>query len=214
MDTNSVSMIVSMISSMLIGVSTVCLAIVAILGLRTWRKELTGRAQFQLARDLISHSHRFKEEFRRARIPVFSTDEYATRRREENETQETSAVLDERYAMNRRLERLVEIARNMRVLEWEAGVLLKKDDSTLVSEVIERLWHCYAKLGGAVDEYYLERLNLAQRRERYPGEQDGTEDDYVRQLRREIFAIEGDDLSKQVDSAINQLRSALRRYVK
>jgi chromate transport protein ChrA len=50
MDANTVSMI----SDIVVGFSALVVAIVAFFGLRTWRKELTGKAKYEIARNIVT----------------------------------------------------------------------------------------------------------------------------------------------------------------
>ncbi len=90
--------LVSIASDITIGVSALVVAIVAFCGLRTWRRELTGKAKFEVARNVMSSSLRLRDQFKWARFPITSSAESVGRSRQEDENAEVSRVLDIWYA--------------------------------------------------------------------------------------------------------------------
>lgn len=99
---------VSIISDIVIGLSAVFVAIVAFYGLQTWRRELTGKAKFEVARKAMLLGIRLKAGFQGA-VDMFSSSTESTERtNKESETPEEKRVLDEWYARGRRLQPLVE----------------------------------------------------------------------------------------------------------
>ena len=85
--------ILSNINGIPVSTSAVVVTVVAILGLRTWRKELTRKARFEEARNVMSQAMR-REALFTDRISSFtSPSESSDRTRDNSEsTQETSAL--------------------------------------------------------------------------------------------------------------------------
>ena len=95
--------LISLTSDIVVGVSAIALAVAALYGLHTWRKELTGKARFEVARNAMLLGLKLKGDFEWARNPLTSSGEHAARSRQENESPKVSGVLDEWYARDRRL---------------------------------------------------------------------------------------------------------------
>jgi hypothetical protein len=60
----------------LLGIAAAITAIVAILGLRKWREELRGRADFEVARALIRATYKLRDELELARSPFVRASEF------------------------------------------------------------------------------------------------------------------------------------------
>lgn len=200
--------LVSVGSDILIALSAVAVAIVAFKGLATWRKELTGKAKFDIARNMMTLGYRLKADFERARFPVSSAEEYADRPRQENESPEASREWDAWYARNKRLQPLIEDLAKLQEAGWEAQVVLSEDASKQVSEAIAVFRSSYGELGSAIDEYFLERI------ERISKGHAVWDDAWLKELRKDISSRPGDSLSQNIDEAIEKLASALKVYVK
>ena len=98
----------ALISDIVVGMSAVTVAVVAFFGLRTWRKELTGKARFEAARNLMHLGFRLQYGFERARNPFTSTAETVARQKGDGETTGEAVIRDEWYSRSRRLEPLSE----------------------------------------------------------------------------------------------------------
>ena len=65
--------LVSLVSDIVVGLCAVVVAVVAFFGLRTWRKELTGKAQFEVARDMMLLGLKLDADFQWVRYPLTSS---------------------------------------------------------------------------------------------------------------------------------------------
>jgi len=126
--------LISLVRDIVVGVSALVVAIIAFLGLRTWRKELTGKAKFDIARNVMLLGLKLKAHFEWARNPFTYSTEYIGRSRQENEPPNVSQVLDEWYARGSRLKPLQEDLVKIQEASWEAKILLSKDAGKRVSE--------------------------------------------------------------------------------
>lgn len=128
---------VSLLSDIAVGISALIVAGVAIVGLRTWRKELTGKARFDLARNIMLLGVKLKADFQRVRHPIISSRESIDRQRNENESEKESLLLNEWYARWKRLQPLVENLQKLQELGWEAEVVLDEESGKQVSEAVK-----------------------------------------------------------------------------
>jgi len=121
--------LVSLVSDIVVGLCVVVVAVVAFFGLRTWRKELTGKAQFEVARNMMLLGLKLDADFQWVRHPLTSSRESAGRQRKENESADESRVLDEWYAKWERLRPLIENLQKLQGAGWEAEVVLDEESS-------------------------------------------------------------------------------------
>lgn len=195
-------------SDIAVGVSAIIVAIVAFYGLRTWRKELAGKARFEVGRNVMLLAFKLKANFEWATNPGTSYVPFVDRPHGEKESPDESRVLDEWYARDRRLAPLRENLGKLQEAGWEAEVLLGKDASKPVSEAIRIFINSYAELSSAIDSYFEER------HEEVIEGSASIHQDWLKELRKTIYSTKQDELSKQIEQATEQLASALREYVK
>jgi len=200
--------LISLLSDIAIGVSAVAVASVGVFGLRTWRKELTGKAKFDVARNVMLLGFKLKDDFQWATSPFTSSGESVGRPRKENESSSESIVLNEGYARQRRLQPLVEDLQKLQTTGWEAGILLGEDSRKSVSEAIEIFRHSYGELASAIESYFEERYKEA------IGTSVNIDQGWLRELRRTIYSASRGGLLNQIDEAIAQLADTLKPYVK
>ena len=91
---------------------------VAIIGINTWRRELRGRANYELSRKLVIICRKLQAEFKWAIFPVTTSDEYADRPSLEEEPSEISKLLNLRWAKWRRLKPIIEHLSELQELAW------------------------------------------------------------------------------------------------
>ena len=200
---------VSLISDIIVGASALGVALIAFFGLyRTWRKELTGKAKFALARDVMLLGLKLKARFEDARNPFTYSTESADRSRKEDETPNVSQVLDEWYARANRLKPLQEDLIKIQEASWEAQILLSEDSKKSVSEAVAVYRRNFAELSSAIYSHFEQRHRGA------TSSMANIDDDWLKKLHKTIYSRTGDDFSKQIDEATTQLESALQAYVK
>lgn len=200
--------LVSLLCDIAIGVAAVVVAFVGVFGLRTWRKELTGKAKFDVTRNVMLLGFKLKDDFQWATSPFTSSGESVGRPRKENESSSESAVLDEWYARQRRLQPMVEDLQKLQTAGWEAEILLGEDSKKSVSEAVEIFRHTYGELASAIESYFEERHKEA------IGTSVDIAQGWLKELRRIIYSASGGDLLNRIDEAVAQLAFILKAYVK
>lgn len=200
--------LVSIASDIAVGVSALTVAGVAFFGVRRWRKELTGKAKFDAARNVMLLGFRLNAGFESARNPFTYSTEYTGRSRQENEPSDVSQVLDEWYARGSRLKPLQEDLVKIQETSWEAEILLGEDSSKRVSEAITVYRRSYAELSAAIYSYFETRREEVVRSDPYKDQ------DWLRELHKIIYLRTEDDFSKRIEEATTNLKTALQPYVK
>ena len=77
-----------------------------------------------------------------------------------------------------------------------------------MSEAIKVFRRSYAELSSAIEYYFETRHEEVTKNEMYHDQ------DWLRELKKEIYSSEGDGFSPKISGAKDQLASALRAYVK
>lgn len=67
---------ISVVKDILIGAAALTTAIVAIMGLKSWRRELYGKVNFEIARNLLRASYSVRDELQNSRLPFVGAWEF------------------------------------------------------------------------------------------------------------------------------------------
>ncbi len=68
--------LITAIKDVLLGVAGATTATVAVIGLKNWRRELKGKAEFEVARNLIRATYKLRDELQNCRSPFISANEF------------------------------------------------------------------------------------------------------------------------------------------
>jgi len=199
---------IPLISDIAIIVSAVVVASVAIYGLYTWLREMTGKAKFDIARKSMFLSRKLVEDFKWARLPVTYSDEPANRPRQDAESPEVSRVLDQWYSRNQRLQPLIEDLKALEEIGWECEVLLTDEASQSVVETITTFRYQKADLSTAIYSYFEVQHDKAL------GRDVSQHDAWCRELCLIIYGREGDEFFTKIMGAREKVFSVLKPYVK
>ena len=200
--------LVSIASDIAVGVSALIVAGVAFFGVRRWRKELTGKAKFDAARNVMLLGFRLNAGFESARNPFTFSTEHTGRSRQENEPANVSQVLDEWYARGSRLKPLYEDLVKIQEASWEADILLGEDSGKRVSEAVAAYRDSHAELSSAIYAYFQTR------REEVIGSGSYKDQDWLKKLHKIIYGQTEDDFSKRIEDATTKLKTGLQACVK
>ena len=199
---------VSIIKDVVLGISALAVALLAWLGLKTWRRELTGKARFETARNMMRLGFELKDYFEASRNPFTRSNEWADRTKQEDEQENVSQVLNEWYARANRLRPVVDALNKIIEVEWEAEILLNESSVQSIKEAVQSYRDSYAELASAISTYFDIRLDVARTGLPYKDEE------WLRGLQKTIYSGIEDDFSKKVEEATDKLSSALKQYVK
>jgi len=200
--------LVSNITSIITAASAIGVAVMAFLGINTWRKELTGRAKFELTKTIMVLSRKIQAQFEWARFPITLSSEHSNRPKLENESSEMSSVLDLYYIRGQRLKPLGEDLAKLQETTWEAESVLDKSASAEVSNVYVLLKSKYADLITGLEAYFEVLYDEAK------GRDVSMHQEWLKELRKEIYTTKDDSFSKDVEKAVTNLSSVLKPYLK
>ena len=180
-------------------------AIVSILGLRTWRKQLRGRTEYDLARRFLRAVYRVRDAIRGVRNPfMFEGEVRAAQRELEHgpDTEPKSVNLDNnvrRAAYDKRWQCLDETLSDLYVERLEAEVVWGTQQ---VDQLVDPIRYKVADLGAALEQWlrilddsHRDRQLTHQERERlrlvvYAGDRESPDDKFAVGLRKSIGDIE------------------------
>jgi len=200
--------ILSIVRDVVLGLSAIAVAFFAWLGLKTWRRELTGRARFETARNMMRIGFELKDNFGWVRHPLTKSYEYADRTTQSEESDAESQVLNEWHAKTKRLNSVVESLNKIIEVQWEAEILLNEISVQSIKEAIQSYRESYGDLSSAISTYFEIRYDEAQTKELYKDPK------WLRGLKKIIYSATNDDFSQKIDEATEKLSSALKQYVK
>jgi hypothetical protein len=182
--------------------ASIVIAAVAIYGVSQWRREMRGRARFDVAKKMAYEAFSFRDHYNRARGLFTHYSESADREKLPEEEKEETHWRDEHYARRRRIQPLQEALRNLYQSSWEAGIIFDECLTGLIQPFEDK----FMELLVAIDTYfsrYIERTSK--------GQTVSIEDHpLIQKDFKVIYGTADDDFSKEVDTITNNFVSRLR----
>ncbi len=194
-------------SSIAIIVSAVIVSTAAIVGVQTWRREMTGKARFDLAKRIMIASFKFVDDFKWAVNPFTRSGEFVGRVHEQNETDAESQQLNEWYARSNRLQQLIDDLKIIQEGHWESKALFNEAMSSKVEEALTICKEAYGELSSAISTYFDIKVQGAKTAEQYKAQ------DFLRELHKTIYGV-NKDISEKVDKVVGDLGLALTSYIR
>jgi hypothetical protein len=198
--------IIATIKDVILGVAAATTAIVAVIGLKNWSRELKGKAEFEVGRNLIRATYKLRDELQNCRSPFISAYEFPEsnqRARGESSSQEEAQAWAHVY-------------KNRWSPVWK--VIQEFDSNTLEAEALwgkeirtrtDQLRQCVKTLRAAIDAVISDKAD--------GGEGFKRDREFAIKMRSIVSALgdENNELSKKIATAIvaieEQIRPHLRR---
>jgi len=114
----------------------VILALVALSAINTWRKEIRGKREFDIAFELLSTIYKFKDVISDIRNPFYATGEGKTRKRSEGESEKDSKLYDRAYIVFERYRTNINVFSTLLTLRYKFEALFGKDHITIFEDVM------------------------------------------------------------------------------
>ncbi|MEQ1486150.1 hypothetical protein [Methyloglobulus sp.] len=198
--------IITAIKDVFLGIAAATTAIVAVLGLKNWSRELKGKTEFEVARNLIRTTYKLRDEIQNCRSPFISAyefpKEYKGGSREtssEDEAQAWSYVYKNRWAS-------------------VYNAILEFDSHTLEAEALwdkevrnrtDSLRQCVQELYAAIEALVSDKANR--------GEDFKSDREYGKQIRSTVSASPGDknnEFSKKMLIAVSAIEEQIRPHLR
>ncbi len=110
---------------------------VAIYGINSWRREAKWKRKYELAEEALSLFYEVQDAISIIRSPFGYTGEGKTRKRNENEREEDSEILDQAYVVIERFEKNKEPFYKLRALKYRFITLFGKDSEQYFNDVVK-----------------------------------------------------------------------------
>lgn len=118
------------------GLSVTLASIVAVYGISSWRRETMWKRKYELAEEVLSCFYEVSESFHIIRNPAGYVGEGKTRKRNENETDEESKILDNAYVVIERFEKEKAPFIKLKSMKYRFMVLYGKEAGEPFDEIV------------------------------------------------------------------------------
>lgn len=199
--------IITVVKDVLLGLAAATTAAVAVLGLRKWRQELEGKAQFEVARNLIRATYRLRDAIGTCRSPFYSAYEFP---------EGYKGGLGAQHSAEEETRAWIHIYKNRWAPVWAA--LQEFDSHTLEAEALwgsairtktDALRKCVRELDAAMDAVIRDKAS--------DGQDFKSDRDFGKEMRSIVAASSDDDknaLNQNIGKAINGIEDELRPHLR
>jgi len=169
-------------------------AIAAFMGLNTWRRELKGREEFQLARRVLLFSCKLREAFRQIRSAISLADETKGK---------PQGMDDSVYVFASRFNSRNDLWSELEAVQLEVEVLFGKEAAAKLQPLREH-----------VSEYWSTLMTASNATSGGRSLWDDEEVPYLKEAREILIARKGDDFQAAVETGIAQLQDEMRKHLR
>jgi hypothetical protein len=198
---------VTIVKDVLLGLSAVSAAVFAYLGLDAWRKELKGKAEYELAKNVLKSAYRVRESFKHVRHPAIFQYEYPPdmtdhigHLKPEHDYEGTAHVYETRWKKMDEAFRELEEHHLAAQVEWGAEF----------QDVIKKLRSCRADLLVTIQQF-LERKKNPHGASRSTAEERAEERSVLYHLGSDS---KHDKFTPEIDAAVDEFEKWLRPHIR
>jgi hypothetical protein len=201
----TITEIITAAKDIVLGIAAAITATIAILGLKSWRRELQGRAEFDAARGLARATYRLRDELASCRSPFIRAAEFPadSRGRDKSSPHEEADALAHVY--KRRWEPVWKAIQEFDAQALEAESLWGK----VIRGKTDILRACVSELNAGIEALIDNELS---------GGRDFESDrNFGREMRATVSASRSDKknaLSKKISDAVEDIENQLRPHLK
>ena len=195
--------IITAIKDIIVILSAISATIFAFMGLTTWRKELKGKSEYQLAKEVLKSVYKVRDAFMHVRNPAIFQYEYP------EEMQNHFGHLKPEYeyegtlhVYQKRWEVMTEAFRELEEHHLDAQV----EWGSEFKDVITNLRTCKSDLQIAI-------MNMLDHKKDSP-EFDSNNADERSLIQKRLYGSESDNFTKEINSAIKEFEKWLRLHIK
>lgn len=206
LDPELVDTLSSIFSNVVTGIAAIVVATLAIIGLKTWRKELIGRNQYDSVRRLLLLARRFKASFARSRGPVTWSSEYEARPRNDTESPEEAHIYNEQFARLQRLQPAADLLPDLEQAVYETEIVTGED----LVDLTQPFGQSVRELNIAILRHFESQLMAIRRPDKR----------YLENIQQKLDQTEliyqhgEDELTKKIDEAVESLETQLSKYMR
>jgi hypothetical protein len=203
----TISEYITAAKDILVGLSAVAAAVFAYMGLTTWRKELKGKSEYQLAKEVLKSVYKVRDAFNHVRNPAIFQYEYPEQMldnagylKQENEYDDAAYVYEKRWEVMAKAFNELEEHHLEAQVEWGAEF----------RDVITKLRSCKVELQIAIQQMLERKKN--------PSENMPNSAEELAQARSILYfhgsESKHDKFTPEIDEAINEFEKWLRPHIK
>lgn len=197
--------IVSVISDITLAVAAGVTAYAAVTGLRSWERELKGRAGFELARSFARATYKLRDEVRMCRTPLLRLSEWPEGYDHQKQDKDHDYVADGyAHVYTKRWGAVIGAMQAFDAQALEAEALWGED----IRAKATALRSCVVRLHSAIDAY-IDNV-------RSGGENFRVDREFGREIRSEVSALSvnaTDSLSQAIDAAVLAIEDEIRPHL-
>ena len=131
--------------------SVIIASIVAVFGINSWRREMRGRKEYELAEEVLTLFYEAKDKIKAIRSPLGKKDEAEGRKTGEHETPAQKEALDQVYFIFKRYQNYQETFNRLDALRYRFMALFgnaKVEPFTRLNKMINSIFIAANMLGG------------------------------------------------------------------
>jgi hypothetical protein len=144
---------VTLIKDIITALAALTAGIIAVLGLQTWKKQLKGKTEYELARRLLGAVYKLREAIRFVRTPFMSVGEISQALEEANikldQPDPNSGAIQERAVYQKRWEKIQQALEELDLEAFEAEVVWGYQ----VAEKLKPLQNCIRTLFASIQTH-------------------------------------------------------------
>ena len=191
-------------SDIIISLAAITTATIAWKGLRSWKNELRGRADFELAQKLLMATFQLRDSIESCRSPWISAgelpDNYNRHPRNKDPEQEGQAMA---YIYGNRWEKVSKPIQEFKAARIEAEVLWGSN----TSKKIDALLDCVLELRAAIDMFIHNEFS--------DGEDFKSDKEYARKIKSKINTSQKEDneLTNKIQEAVKEIEAFVKPHL-
>jgi hypothetical protein len=199
---------VNPITDIIVSISAVVVAVAAVVGISTWRKELTGKAIFEAAKRMMESAYRVVDGYQWTTNLMTYSPESADRPGQQNESDTVKLVLDEGFARGKRLQTVLHDYNTIADANYEVRTILGLEASKRIQDLLLSMKMEIWNLSSAIYIYFDIR-----RKEADSGieSRDG---DFKNKMRSIVYQSPDSDEIKKLNSLVSDLDKELAPYLR
>jgi hypothetical protein len=200
---------VNTISNIIVAASAIVVAVAAIVGINTWRKELAGKAIFEAAKKLMESAYKVVDSYQWTAGLMTSSGESIDRARQSNESDAMKQVLDEWYAKSKRFELLLKNYNNLSEANWEVRTIIGSEAVKGIEEKLISIKSEIVNLSSAIFSYF----DIRKREADYLGTRQ-IDLEFVSKMHKIIYQAPDSDEIKKLNSLVIDLEKEFAPYLR
>lgn len=198
--------IMQVISNVAVTITSIIVAIVAVIGLSQWQRELKGKARFDVIKRLTYSAYEFRDQYNRARSMWTDGSESYSRLKNNDETKKETLYRNEYFARSQRILPLQKTLRDMYQSSWEGEILFEDIE---IGKLIKPFEKAFKDLNIAIGTYFSRYIERSMKDAEVPSEDKA----WLKEDHEVIYGHHDDKHSKHIDKVLEDFISELKPLV-